>query len=304
MLTKVKSPFFFNTLESITNMGREVILSLIRPKYLSNDPSGYKPLPFSEIMAHTTVVLNSTSKPWQLLATYGNEERQTTIYTFGDFNPQKPTLIFHHGASQTNPTTNLESVFTKEVYQAYNVYAIHAQNHTTHSDYIHNSVDSFLHIQETFAGSTYTVEELVKQHKSHSSKPVIVVGTSMGGIVASLHAFYFGTADLYFPLVAYPNVGEIFLSNAYKAVIQDWDVKSQDPAYLNSFHIQDFDQKLIKKTFPILGSQDQIVKYDKASKFWKEKGFEITTFPYGHTTPAIMSKEIRQLISDKLNQLK
>ncbi len=299
----IKPPIILNSIECISGKVRDIILSFVRPKYFYKDPLNYSPLPFKSIVDEMTVDLDFTNSPWKLTTHYLEENRVTLIYSYKSFDENKPTLVFHHGASQTNPLGHLELVFGRQVYDQYNVFAIHAQNHSTKSDYFHNSVDSFLHHQQTFAGSVYAVEELHKYHIGRSSKPYIVVGTSMGGIVASLHAFYFGSADLYFPVVAYPNVGEIFLSDAYKFAVQDWENKRQNVTYLNSFKIDQFDPNLLTKVFPILGENDHIVSYKKASKFWEEKGFKIKTFPYGHFTPGIVPSEIRNLIEEKISQL-
>ncbi|KKU46353.1 MAG: hypothetical protein UX62_C0014G0005 [Microgenomates group bacterium GW2011_GWA2_46_7] len=299
-----KSPIVINTVERITGVVRDIILSFVRPKYFSKDGDNYIPLPFKQIADEMQVDLVTINNPWELITDYHGEKRVTKIYTLKEFDTQKPTLIFHHGASQTNPIGHLKLVFGKDVYQKYNVYAIHAQNHSTKSDYIHNSVDSFLHHQQTFAGSVLAIEEIYKYHHSRSAMPLIVTGTSMGGIVSSLHAFYFGSADLYFPIVAYPNVGEIFLGKAYKSAVQGWDNKRQNSAYLDSFDIVKFDHSLLNKVFPILGSHDQVVSYEKAHQFWQEKGFHVTVFPYGHFTPGVVPEEIRSMIEEKIKNLK
>lgn len=298
-----KPPVIINSVERIAGVIRNVILSFVRPRYLSKDADNYNPLPFKQVVEGMKIDMVTKSNPWELITDYYGEKRITKIYVFKEFDSNKPTLVFHHGASQTNPIGHLELVFGKNVYQKYNVYAIHAQNHSTKSDYLHNSVDAFLHHQQTFAGSVLAVEELRKYHHDHSTTPFIVTGTSMGGIVASLHAFYYGTADLYFPMVAYPNVGEIFLGDAYKSVVEKWNEKRNNPAYLNSFNIDKFDQSLVEKVFPILGSHDRVVNYEKAHQFWQGKGFKVTIFPYGHFTPAIVSDEIRHLIEEKISQL-
>jgi hypothetical protein len=121
----------------------------------------------------------------------------------------------------------------------------------------------------------------------------------MGGIVSSLHAFYFSSADYYFPLVAYPNVGEIFMGDAYKTAVADWESKRHNESYLNSFIITEINPELKHKVFPILGSADHIVPFEKSAKFWQDKGLTVKIFPYGHFTPGIVGKEIRGYILGK-----
>lgn len=297
----MKYPPLFNAVETTLNRGRALVLSFVRPKYFSEDPVNYRPAPFVEILDSTETELSTDSLPWLLTTHYQGDSRVTRIYPPTSFDPSKPTLIFHHGASQTDPFNHLNAVFDHNTQSEYNIYVIHAQHHSSKSDYLHHSVDTFLHNQETFAGSVLAVEALVNYHRSHSSQPVIVTGVSMGGIVSSWHAFHFGSADLYFPMVAYPNVGEIFLSNAYKPVIHSWQTKHQMPAFRNSFQITKFDQNLTNKVFPILGTHDRIVDYQLANKFWESRGFQVATYPYGHFTPGIMGSKICDFITTKVN---
>lgn len=299
-----KPPIIFNTAEAVSNAVRSLVLAFVRPQYFSADPVDYQPLRFVEVLAATQFDLSTHTRPWLLTTHYQGDHRITRIYPPSSFDPLKPSLIFHHGASQTDPFKHLNAVFDRREQQAYNVYVIHAQHHLTKSDYLHHSVDTFLHHQETFAGSVLAVEAIVQHHRTSSSQPVVVAGVSMGGIVSAWHAFHFGSADLYFPMVAYPNVSEIFLSSSYRPVIHAWRSKHLIPAFLDSFLISHFDQGLTHKVFPILGSHDRIVDYRLSQPFWESRGFHVTTYPYGHFTPGIVGTEIAHFIRSHVDAIR
>lgn len=280
---------------------RDIGLALTYPKYFRNDASAYRVIPFKSVLNDTTTSIDLKDKEWMLTTDYKGEKRSATILLLNDYNPTKPTLIYHHGAGSTHPIRDFNLILGDEFKQKFNVFIVWAQYHHSKKEYLEKSVDSFLHHQQTFVGSVLAYEEITKFHKSRSDKKVIATGSSMGGIVSSLHALYFGTADYYFPIVAYPNVGEIFLSDAYKYAVKDIEQKRANKTYSISFDIKHYDNSLTKKVFPILGTKDKVVKSDIAIKFWEDRGFTVTKFPYGHFTPGIKRLEIRKLITDKLN---
>lgn len=289
-----------NSVESVVLSLRSLALQFTYPKYFHHDPADYQALPFTEVLAQMTSKLEQGESRWTLTTSYNGDSRPTSIILLNGFDLQKPSLIYHHGAGSTHPLRDFNLIFGKDFPRQFNIFIVHAQYHTSKKVYLNQSVDSFIHHQETFAGSVLAYEEIVQYHKSKSQLPIIATGSSMGGIVSSLHAFYFGTADYYFPLVAYPNVGEIFTGPTYKTAVADWADKGHNQSYLSSFVVQQINPALHSKVFPILGSADRIVPFEKSSKFWQDNGFTIKVFPYGHFTPGVVGSEIRQYISSTI----
>lgn len=294
-----RPPELLNPAESVYLFFRDQIMRLIRPKYFHNDRVDFKPVPFEQVLANTTHDTEQQINQWTITIHYQGEDRETKVSLLNKFDPAKPSFIYHHGAGDTNPMKDFNMVFGKKYSSSFNTFIIHAAHHASRKDYLLHSVDSFLHHQLTFAGSVVAVEEIVRYHQHHSDQKIISTGVSMGGIVSSLHAFYFNTADYYFPLVAYPNVGEIFISPAYKTVTKEWEKKRKIVEYPQSFEIGEFDPTLRRKIFPVLGSFDQIVAFEQANNFWMSRGFEVKVLPYGHFTPGFAAKEIRQYITQK-----
>jgi len=299
-----KPPLIVNFVESVVGQIRSLALKHTYPKYFHNDPSDYHALPFEDVLKDTVAILDKTASKWTLWSTYKNEKRPTYVLLINNYDPNKPSLIYHHGAGSTKPIRDFNIIYGEDFTNNYNIFIVHAQYHTTKNEYLNKSVDSFLHHQQTFAGSVLAYEEIIKYHRSLSKSPIIATGSSMGGIVSSLHAFYFGSADIYFPLVAYPNVGEIFLGNAYKTALADWDGKKSNESYLNSFTIKNIDPYLSKKVYPILGSEDKIVPFVKSYEFWDKNGFTVKAFPYGHFTSGVARNEIRTYIREKLVEIR
>lgn len=292
-----------NSIESIFRFFRKFALFLSPLKYYRNDPPGYIPLHFSEVLRSIqSTCIKHTPTHWTLMCTYKKEVRCTEIYIHRAFDSKKPSLIFHHPSGETNHAFAYNFILGTTISTHANIFLIKAQHHTSTNDFLQHCTDSFLHHQLTFAGSVHAVNAIVNFHKKHTKTNILVSGASMGGIVASLHAYFFGTAHWYIPLVAYPNVGKIFMGQAYAYAISDWKHKHINPSYLKSFELSaPFPQSVTKRIIPILGTNDGIVLFSEAEAFWKKHNIPTINYPYGHFTPAIKRNAIRQII---LNYLK
>lgn len=291
--------------ESIFMYMRNQVVRFSSTSLFSNDPENYCPLPFKSVLTNIDTKLDKVSSlQWALNCKYNptQEIRVTKFFLHNKFNSKKPSIIFHHTVGERNYNKSMQFILGKNFLQNFNIFSIKAQYHDTKKNLLNNAFDSFLHQQQTFSGSVLAMEEIIKIHKSATTKPIFVIGASMGGIITSLHAFHFNTANMYFPLVSYPNAGEIALSNSYEHAVVGWQTKKNNQAYLKSFCIDPNKlKKLTNKIFPILGEKDSIILFDKATKFWKD--FEVLSFPYGHLTPLIKSKEIQSYIKSKINKV-
>ncbi len=288
----------FNTFESIFRFFREVVLFLTPLKYYRNDPIGYIPLPFGSVIHHINADLTkSTNLYWTLACTYGGETRDTQIFLVRPFNTALPSLIFHHPSGETNHSLAYSFILGPAITRHFNVFLIKAQKHSSTGEFLRGCVDTFLHHQLTFAGSVLAAEKITRYHRTHAKTKIVISGASMGGIVAALHAYFFGSADHYFPLAAYPNVGEIFMGTSYRFGIYDWAHKRTNAHYLKSFQLsKPFRKATLRRITPILGRHDRIVLFQKAASFWKHMYIPFHSYPYGHFTPAIVRKEIQRLI--------
>ena len=229
------------------------------------------------------------------------ELRTTKAFLEKPFREGNPTLIFHHGAGQCGYRKKLSFTFCGGPELAdCNLISVEAQAHDSRKSFQERAFDSLMHQQATFAGSVLMEEELVKWCKSHES-PAVIVGSSMGGIVAAWHWLIFNTGDLYFPVAAYPNVTEIFLGPRYACAVDRIDERRKMPAYRQAFQAEPRALKdNIHKVFPILGEKDRIVDYNTARNWWN--GFNILHFPYGHAVSWAKRKEIADYIAEKMRE--
>lgn len=253
-------------------------------------------------------VLNSISysviKPpnslWEIKYKYKSSEGNTKVQLLNKFKPKRPTLIFHHGLSSIRPILELKILANTIFYKKFNLFMIKASHHEKITQVINKYVNNFNNFATNTAASVIAVNEIVNFHKSQSKKPTVVTGFSLGGIITSLHYFFYNSSDYYFPIIAFPNLGEIILDENNKEFVHNYDLLKKNKSIRVSFKIpKELQDKPRNKIFPILAESDELVRFEKARKFWKD--YEVKTLNVGHFSIFVKRKEIREHILSKVD---
>jgi len=143
------------------------------------------------------------------------------------------------------------------------------------------------------------IDEVVDTHRNNSDQKIALAGVSLGGTIAALHYFYYNSADYYFPIISYPNFGEIILDKNIKEFITNYNKVSKNKSIQRSFRIpKELMNKPKNKIVPILANSDELINFKNASLFWN--GYEMVNFNVGHNTIFVKMEEIRKLILNKV----
>ena len=257
--------------------------------------------PFQEILNKINYsVLKLPNKPWEINYTYNSSSGTTRVHLHNEYLPEKPTLIFHHGIASRNQL-HLKVFLNEDFVNKFNIFSIRASNHESTVKVLNSCINNFTNLAATTCASVLAADEIVDFHKNNSSKPVIMVGLSLGGAVVSLHYFFFNAADLYFPILAYPNFGEIMIRKSHKGFIHKYEKMAKNKSLFDCFDIpKELKNRSDKnKVFPILGKQDELINYKGASKFWR--GYQLKSFDVGHYTIILKINEIRKYILSNIS---
>lgn len=282
------------TLSSLRRSRIDRILNRYKKAFLyEQDPDEVIPT-FQEILNEINYsVLKPPNKPWEINYTYKNSSGTTKVHLFNEYELNKPTLIFHHGLGSRNQL-HLKIFLNEDIVKRFNIFSIRASNHESTAALLKNCINNFTNLATTTCASVLATDEVVDFHKNNSSRPVFMVGLSLGGVVTCMHYYFFNAADMYFPILAYPNVGEIVIHKSHKGFIYNFDKISKNRTFFDSFNIPKElkDRASRRKILPVLGKKDELINYDDASKFWK--GYKLKTFDVGHYTIALKVNEIRK----------
>ena len=203
-LTKVESKL----LNSIKKEKTIKFFEKYKIKGLIDQDPGEKIPSFSHILKKTSYsVIRIPNQPWEVRFNFKKTRGVTKIFLHNKYDSGKPSLIFHHGLASSK-NTELKVFLNSIFLDKFNVFSIKAANHDSLRQVIRQCVNKFMNLATTTCASVIAINEIVNFIRDNSDKPIFVVGLSMGGIVTGLHYFYFGTANFYFPIIAYPNFGE------------------------------------------------------------------------------------------------
>lgn len=261
------------------------------------DPNEKVPT-FSEILNginHSTVKL--PGKPWQIKYKYKKAEGITNIYLHNDYLTERPSIIFHHGLGRMNPL-HLKLFANKIFLEKFNLFSVKAAHHDSVNGLRNHFLNNFVNMSVGICASVLAIDEIVDTHRNNSDQGISVVGVSMGGTIAALHYFYFGSADFYFPIISYPNFGEIILDMNIKEFVTNYDKLSKNRHIAKAFEIPaKLKNKDKNNIIPVLADSDELINFKKASKFWQ--GCNVKTYNVGHNTIFMKMGEIRKLILEK-----
>ncbi len=226
---------------------------------------------------------------------------ETKINFINTYSHLKPTFIFQHGLLITNHRANLDAIISKSFYKDFNIVSIKAAWHKNPVTVVTEALSSFTNTMLMLTSSVHAIEEVCKFHNKISKQKIIICGTSMGGITAANHFFYYNSGNTYFPIVAYPNFAKLIISQKYTSLFYDFNQMSENNSYLTCMDISDDRIRKANKAkiFPILGTLDETVPFVDAKAFWEK--FLIKDYPSGHFDIVKYAKSIRQYILDKTN---
>lgn len=244
-------------------------------------------------------VLKTPNRPWEIIYHYKGSSGTTKVSLLKKYDPDKPTIIFHHGMG-VHERVQVAAIFTPNMQEKFNIFSVSSPHQTTTLTIVNKFFDSFNSLAGAVASSVLAVDEVVKFHRKESKKNITVMGLSLGGIVTSLHYFHIGKADFYFPIISYPNFGKILLNNRVEKLIPRYKEIVKNKRFFEIFDIPPKLKVNRGNIFPILGKHDETIDYHEAKAFWL--GYPVTVFNSAHFSTATKIPEIRKILIDKMQE--
>lgn len=235
---------------------------------------------------------------WEIRYDFKGIKGATTINLHNKFDINKPSVIHHHGIGEIKQLS-LRFIANENFFNRFNVFSIKASHHNSVNDVIRNCTNTFTNLACCLCSSILAIDETISFHKNNSTTPVIVEGFSLGGMATALHYYLFDTADYYFPIISYPNLGEIILDKKNEKLVYNYNKIKNNSSIKNCFSIPDnLKNKPKNKIFPILSKYDELIDYKKAKIFWK--GYKPKVFDTGHASILLKINEVRKYMLGKI----
>ena len=205
-----------------------------------------------------------------------------------------PTIIYHHGAAETPFDFGFNRIFPlKKMDFEVNLILIRAPYHETAKDYTRGraTADGFLAMMAT---SIALIDKLIGHLKNDSDSQVVISGSSLGGYICNIHHIYFNSADSYAPLLAGVNMYDAIFESIYSRSVAEINA-DQKKKFKNILDFtEEFETCDNSNVFPLLASDDQIVRYDLQKKSYGN--CPVASFAKGHATGALSAGILREHI--------
>ncbi len=205
-----------------------------------------------------------------------------------------PTIIYHHGAAETPFDFGFNRIFPlKKMDFEANLILIRAPYHETAKDYTRGraTADGFLAMMAT---SIVLIDKIIDNLKDNSGSQVIISGSSLGGYICNIHHIYFNSADSYVPLLAGVNMYDAIFESIYSRSVAEINAEQKEQFKDILDFTEEFEACDNSNVFPLLASDDQIVRYDVQKKSYGN--CPVVSFAKGHATGALSAGVLREHI--------
>ncbi len=219
--------------------------------------------------------------------------------------PTFPTIIYHHGNQErpfdfgSRSKNTFRSILAADARRIEaNLIVVRAPFHRWPTrDYMRRMGD-LTNFMAMLATSVRLIDALLRVCREEGSPRIMVAGISLGGLVTNLHRAYCDTADLYVPLLAGAEHGDVFTSSAYRRLLGKQG--RRHPELVRELLNFEADYQKVKtdNVFPLLARYDQYIVFERQRECYENR--PVRVMERGHITAALSSALLRQHIIDVL----
>lgn len=196
----------------------------------------------------------------------------------------RPVLIYHPGAASIPHDDVLNRILPPGTMNSWNIGAIEAAAHGSLREFFDDALDSLHHAQLLFASSVHAFESVSRWAVENGAPYVAYCGTSLGGIATSLHMIYYGSANIYLPMLAGLDAHHLFFGGSNRSLADRARIRGKLECYKRALNFSPLLEQIPPRPpcFPLLGKHDLLMDYRRARRAWKD--YPITTIERGHAS--------------------
>jgi len=222
---------------------------------------------------------------------------------------RRPVLLFHHASSEVPydfpGPLGLFNLFRRLClapgahFPEFLCGSIEAPFHESPREFKRHAYASGRSTMAMIGASMLIADKAIARLKGKGYGPIILAGYSLGGVVASWHLARFGTADLYVPIAASPDMHSMLMSGFLP--VEGREKKAHLRCYKEAFDLSSLlePESMRGKCFPLLASYDELVPPARAREVWR--GFDVTWADEGHLTLFMKEARIARHIRDAVS---
>ena len=217
------------------------------------------------------------------------------------FSDNHPVILYHHGAAEGSYDFSFKRILASRKQEIRgNLIAIQAPFNRSNKEFL-ESIRDIANYTSMLAASVMIMDGLIEKLRHRGCPKILVTGLSLGGFVTNLHFAYRNTADEYRPIFAGGKMSDAFLYSAYSRITAPYAKDHPKELEETLDFEKDMKRKDQHKLYPMLGKQDQIVRFQVQKNSYPSA--EIRVVPYGHATGSLRFGMLREYILEGLKKM-
>ena len=277
--------------ESVDRLHVSVVSRVMPPVFRH----GHTSLPLAEHLAavHLELPPLGGSRRYQTMAETLVGPLEVGYYVRLGPRPELPVLVYHHGIAEMPYDRNFRGIFRGRQPTEAHLIAVRAPFHRSWLT-VSEGLATLSQYVAMCAVSVKLMEAVRGLLVNYGARGSMMAGMSLGGFVALLHHLLVGTADVYAPLLAGPDLAHVMLSTHFRRFVAP-------NALEQAAHIQSlfdcrhaFQASATHRIFPVLAEYDITMPYPYHQACYAASNVAVVTLNRGHLTGALAFGVLRR----------
>jgi hypothetical protein len=206
--------------------------------------------------------------------------------------PELPVLVYHHGIAEMPYDKSFRGICRGALSSQAHLVAIRAPLHRTWLE-IRSGLPTLAHFVAMCAVALRLGEAVRQAVLARGARGSLVAGLSLGGFLTVLHHLHFGTADMYVPLLAGPDLAHPFLATHFRRLLAAQAVAYPAPLRTLLDWRQTLQASDTQRLRPLLARYDMTMQYTHHASCYAVCGIPVVTLARGHITGSLAFAALR-----------
>jgi hypothetical protein len=197
--------------------------------------------------------------------------------------PALPVVIFHHGLGEIPHDHTFRWIFPRRMPVHAHLVVVRAPFHRSHIE-CSRGLATLSQFMAMCAVSVALIEQIRLALAGQGARGCMVAGISLGGFVTLLHHLTYGTADVYAPLLAGPDLAHAVLSSPCRRFLNPRTLAQPGDMQACLDLRQAFRASDTRSVRPLLGRYDLWMPLAHYQAAYAASGVPVATIDRGHMT--------------------
>jgi hypothetical protein len=217
--------------------------------------------------------------------------------------PDLPVVVYHHGIAEMPYDKSFRGIFRAGAAIEAHLIAIRAPFHRT---WLHvlSGLATLRRFLAMCAVSVRLMEAVRLRFMANGARRSLLTGTSLGGFLTLMHCLTYGTANVYVPLLAGPDLAHVMLATHYRRYLAQEALEQPERLTARLDFRAALQASQPRNVFPLLARYDLDMLYAHHRDCYVASQVPVVTIERGHLTGALAFTALRSHVRRCLDAAK